>query len=500
MPCDTVVHAAGDTAWAQLRFGVIGHLLASPPSDGVLGAELSRLAAKHWRHPKSGQWVQFGRSTIERWYYRALGEPRNPVSVLSRKIRKDHGEHPGLSIEMRTALRDQYKEHPDWSYQLHADNLAVWGKEHPLAGAMPSYVTVRRYMRSTGLTKRRRLGRGHTAGVIAAERRFENLEVRSYESEYVNALWHLDFHAGSLKVLLPDGQWGWPQLLGILDDHCRLCCHAQWYLSESAEVLVHGTCQGCEKRGLPRAIMSDNGSAMISAEFTQGLARLGIVHERTLPYSAYQNGKQEVFWAQVEGRLMAMLSGCRDLTLGKLNEATQAWVEMEYNRKVNSETGARPIDRYVGGKNVGRPCPSSEELLTAFTAQALRIQRRSDGTVSIEGVRFEVPSRYRHLTRLGCRYAAWDLSRVYMADERTGQILCRVYPLDKNRNADALRRSKEPIGKEVEPAAVPAGRQGEPGGMAPLLRKLIADYAVTGLPPAYLPMNENATNRRNERT
>ena len=346
-------------------------------------------------------------------------------------------------------------------------------------------------MQTTGLIKRRRLGRGHTAGVLAAEKRFENLEVRSYESEYVNALWHLDFHAGSLKVLLAAGQWGWPQLLGILDDHSRLCCHAQWYLSETSEVLVHGTCQAFEKRALPRAIMSDNGAAMLAAEFTQGLARLGIVHERTLPYSAYQNGKQEVFWAQVEGRLLAMLADCRDLTLPQINEATQAWVEMEYNRKLNSAFGGKPVERYVADKDVGRPCPVSEELRMAFTAQARRVQRRSDGTVSIEGVRFEVPSRYRHLTRIGFRYAAWDLAHVYLADDRTGQILCRVYPLDKNKNADARRRSKEPIGNGAGPVV-------EPGGMAPLLRKLIADYAVTGLPPAYLPKDESKTNRSHE--
>jgi transposase InsO family protein len=491
MPEDTVKNSAGDAVWAQLRFGVIGHLLAAPPSAGALGEELDRLASKNWRHPKSGAWVQFGRSTIERWYYRALAEPRDPVGVLSRKVRKDRGEHPGLSVELRSALQEQYRQHSDWSYQLQADNLAAWIQQHPGVGAMPSYVTVRRYLQSTGLIKRRRLGRGHTAGVIAAEKRFENLEVRSYESEYVNALWHLDFHAGSLKVLLSAGRWSWPQLLGILDDHSRLCCHAQWYLSETAEVLVHGTRQAFEKRALPRAIMSDNGSAMKSDEFTQGLGRLGIVHERTLPYSAYQNGKQEVFWAQVEGRLLAMLSGCPDLTLPQLNEATQAWVEMEYNRKVHSETRSKPVERYVTDKDVGRPCPSNDELLKAFTAEVRRHQRRSDGTVSIEGGRFEVPSRYRHLIRIGFRYAAWDLSQVYLADERTGQILCRVYPLDKNRNADAHRRSKEPVGNGAGPVV-------EPGGMAPLLRKLIADYAVTGLPPAYLPKNENKSNRSKE--
>ena len=45
---------------------------------------------------------------------------------------------------------------------------------------------------------------------------------------------------------------------------------------------------------------------MTAAEISEGLARLGIVHQTTLPYFSYQNGKQEVLWASVEGRLMAM--------------------------------------------------------------------------------------------------------------------------------------------------------------------------------------------------
>jgi len=487
MPKDQSV-CGGDEKWAQFRFSVIGPLLAAPPEAGELRDELKRLAKKKWRHPVTGEWTRFGASTIERWYYRALKEPRDQVGVLARKIREDSGTHPSMSIELREALRAQYKEHPDWSYQLHADNLRVLSKENPHLGTMPTYGTVRRYMKGAGLIKRKRRGRRHTKGVIRAEKRFEDLEIRSYESEYVNALWHLDFHSGRLQVL-DNAQWRTPDLLGILDDHSRLCCHAQWYFAETAENLVHGLCQGFEKRGLPRALMSDNGSAMTAAETVQGLKRLGIHHELTLPYSAYQNGKQEVFWAQVEGRLIAMLSGCRDLTLAQLNEATQAWFEMEYNRKIHSELGAPPLNRFVHDRDVGRPCPDAETLRRAFTAAMRRTQRRSDGTISVEGVRFELPSRYRHLTRVTIRYASWDLSHVYMADERTGGILCRIYPLDKHKNADAHRRRKEPIVDMPETETS--------GSMAPLLRKLIADYAATGLPPAYLPKDEIKEEEKN---
>jgi len=232
-------------------------------------------------------------------------------------------------------------------------------------------------MKAHGMLKRRRLGgRRYTAGAEAAEQRFEDREIRSYECEYVNVLWHLDFHHGSLPVLTSPGQWEYPVLLGILDDHSRLCCHAQWYLSETTEVLAHGLHQAFLKRDLCRALMSDQGSAMKAAETVQGLQRLSVLHEMTLPYSPYQNGKQESFWGQVEGRPLAMLAGCKDLTLRRLNEATLAWVEMEYNRKVHSETGRTPLSCFVEDKDVGRRCPCAEDLEIAFTAQHTRTQRR----------------------------------------------------------------------------------------------------------------------------
>jgi hypothetical protein len=233
--------------------------------------------------------------------------------------------------------------------------------------------------------------------------------------------------------------------------------------------------------------MTDNGSAMLAAETVQGLARLGIVHETTLPYSPYQNAKMEVFWVQIEGRLLPMLEGIADLTLRQLNEATQAWVEMEYNRKTHSELGTSPLQCYLHHKDVGRPCPATEQLRRTFTAEVRRTVRRSDGTVSLGGVRFELPSRYGHFEHVTLRGASWDLSYVYLSDSQSGAMLCRLYPLDKNKNAQGRRAAKaSPLAPSLTP--VPA-----PTTMAPLLQKLIKDYATTGLPPAYLPKDEIST-------
>jgi putative transposase len=207
--------------------------------------------------------------------------------------------------------------------------------------------------------------------------------------------------------------------------------------------------------------------------------------------TALANGKIEVLWAVVEGRLMAMLEGVTDLTLAKLNEATQAWCEYEYNRAVHSETGEAPLTRYLAGPEVLRPRPDSEALRQAFTRTEKRTQRQSDGTLTIEARRFEVPNRYRHLRSLYVRYAQWDLSYVYLIDERGGEILCRLYPQDKRANARAVRRALEPLaGADITAATAPRPA----AAMAPLLASLIEQQSATGLPPAYLPKDEPSEN------
>ena len=152
----------------------------------------------------------------------------------------------------------------------------------------------------------------------------------------------------------------------------------QWYLDdENSEYFVHGFTQALQKRGLPRELLSDNGSAFCAAESEQGLERLSITHHTTLPNTPEQNGKQESFWGRIEQRVMMMLEDERPLTLELLNRATIAWLEQEYHRSEHSEIGTTPLARYLESKNVGRPSPSMQSLERAFRMQVRRTQRRS---------------------------------------------------------------------------------------------------------------------------
>jgi hypothetical protein len=258
--------------WARFRFSVVGPLLSAPPPQGELEAELKALARREWHHPtRAGKRVRFAFSTIQRWYYLAK-ESTNPIEVLRRDVRGDASRTRAVHEALQLILRKQYKAYPGWTYQLHYENLLERIKEDSTLRPLPSYPSVRRFMKSSGMRRAKRRGNESRPGLARARERLETREVRSFEVEYVGALWHLDFHTSKhVGVIDHRGNWVKPKLLAILDDHSRLCCHAQFYFEETTQVLVHAFAQALLKRGLPRSLMSDNGAAMTSSEFVQGL-------------------------------------------------------------------------------------------------------------------------------------------------------------------------------------------------------------------------------------
>ena len=85
------------------------------------------------------------------------------------------------------------------------------------------------------------------------------------------------------------------------------------------------------------------------------------------------------------------------------------------------------------------------------------------------------------------RYAEWDLSAVHLVDERTGNVLARLYPQDRTQNASGLRRSLDPLGP---PPSEPAHRP-PASPIPPLLQRLLDAQSSVGLPPAFLPKDED---------
>jgi len=211
------------------------------------------------------------------------------MEVLRNQVRNDIGSFPSVCPQAAEALRALYDQHSSWTAKLLHDNLQVVLADTDLPVPCPSYPSVRRYLKAHGLTRKRPERRGIdqilNAGAPPTER-----EIRSYEVPYILQLLHLDFHEGSRKIITRTGERITPLLVAFIDDHSRFMAHAQWYMNEGTEQFVHGFCQALSKVGLPRSLMNDRGSAMMSGEFTAGLAALGVLHVPTRPKSPHVNG------------------------------------------------------------------------------------------------------------------------------------------------------------------------------------------------------------------
>ena len=141
--------------------------------------------------------------------------------------------------------------------------------------------------------------------------------------------------------------------------------------------------------------MTDNAAAMSSAEFTQGLVRRAINHEEIVGHYLYQNAKQDRFWVIFEGRFIPMFDGLKDITLAKLTEWTQIWLDQEYQRNAYHELSDKsPRERYLQSPDIHKPCTlESLEIKAAVALVTRRCQHKTDGTMSLASKRFGIPDR-----------------------------------------------------------------------------------------------------------
>jgi hypothetical protein len=87
---------------------------------------------------------------------------------------------------------------------------------------------------------------------------------------------------------------------------------------------------------------------------------------------------------------------------------------------------------------------------------------------------------------------------VDLVDPRQGTILAPLYPLDRQANADGQRLlfpldTSGVSAGDGQGVASPPGDQEQPAAeLPPLLKRILAEYSATGMPPAYLPKNPPA--------
>ena len=349
---------------ATFRFGVIHDLVNRMDMDrGEQERLIREKCSRKWNIPFS-QKTHVGRTTILRWMQRYKSSGAR-IESLYPPERCDQGKSRALDEETVLSLVNLRREFP----RLKLAGLIEKMRERNLAGAgvklYPS--TVYRILCRHGVMKRE--GQGPE-------------DRRKFEAEFANDIWQSDVMHGPLVKV--DDKMRKAYLIAFLDDHSRLIAHAEFYLSENLESYMKALEKALLKRGLPRKIYTDNGSAMRSHHLEHVCASLGVALILARPYKPQGKGKIERFFRNIrEG----FLEGFEGGALEKLNEELNLWLE-GYHEREHSSTGQSPFKRFTENMECLRSAP--DNLQDHFRKLARR-RVAKDRTITLHGKLFEAP-------------------------------------------------------------------------------------------------------------
>jgi putative transposase len=179
-------------------------------------------------------------------------------------------------------------------------------------------------------------------------------------------------------------------LFAFLDDHSRAVMGARWAYHDDVVRMAAAFRPALQRRGVPRAIYLDNGSAFVDAWLLRGCAVLGIKLIHSRPGKPEGRGKIERFFRTVRDQFLVEVGdGARIADLAEMNRLFQAWVETAYHQAVHSETGEEPVARWAKAAPAERAVPDPAALREAF----LWSERRKAGKtalVSLHGNSYQV--------------------------------------------------------------------------------------------------------------
>lgn len=352
---------------ALFRFGVIGDLVHLPPGAKGLYARLKEKAEIDYRIPESTR-VRVAEETIRDWLkaYRKGG-----LDALRPKLRADHGQSRALPRELSDLLVAIKDEKPEFSVQLVIREAIARGKVPAGLPLAPS--TVHRLLSNAGLMSK-------MAGEPSSK------DHRRFAFEKAGDLWMSDvMHGPSVAV---DGKKRKAYLIAFIDDATRVVPYAAFALSENTAAFLPVLKEAVLRRGAPRRLFVDNGSAFRSHQLALVCAKLGVTLIHARAYHPEAKGKMERWFRTVRLQLLPLLQPSDLASLDALNRRLWTWVEGEYHRSPHRGLdGATPLDKWASVADEVRYLGS--DLDDLFLHEAKR-KVAKDRTVSLDAITYEV--------------------------------------------------------------------------------------------------------------
>ena len=347
---------------AVFRYGVIQDFVIGIKLDHGEKEKLIReKCARKWYIPFS-QKTSISKGTIKRWI-RIYKESNFNLESLYPKDRKDKGQLRSLDKESCLTLKLLKEEMPDETVTFILKTM----KERKIPPPKGSLATIYRFFHQNDLMRKPDMKEDR----------------RKFEAESPNDIWQSDvMHGPQLEI---DGKQRKTYLIAFIDDHSRMITYARFYPSESTKAFMHAFEQAMLKRGLPRKLYVDNGSAYRSRQLMHTTASLGIALIHARPYKPQGKGKIERFFKTARSRFLPGFTGS---TIEGINQDLEEWLARDYNGRKHSATGHTPLARFTDNLECIRSTP---ENLKDHFRRIVRRKVNKDRTIILDKRLYEGP-------------------------------------------------------------------------------------------------------------
>ena len=415
---------------AVFRFGVISDFFCQKLTRGEKERLLREKCSRQWQIPHSER-TRLARTTILSWI-KAYREGRQRLEALYPQSRSDRGMPRSIHDEAAAVIVTLRRQMPRCTLMVLLSELENRRLLRP--DELPSYSSLYRFLKKENLL--------HLHQSSPVDR-------RKFEAESPNDIWQSDAMHG--PMILDGEKRRKTYLFAFLDDMSRLIPHAAFYFSENLESYLDALRLALLKRGLPRKLYTDNGSAFRSKLLQETTASLGIALVHSRPYKPQGRGKIERWFLTVQKQLLPTLSS--NLDLRGLNEQLEAWIHSVYHQRPHGSTGQSPIQRFAEKMECIRPAPRN---LEDFFRKRARRKVANDRTIALNGKVYEapVPLIGKQVTLL---YHDHDPARVEVHLDNLSYGF--LTPVDLHVNCRVRRsRSQDLVIDSAPPKPVPSGR------------------------------------------
>lgn len=375
---------------ALLRFRVVNYV-ADRQREGICLAQALREASTRPWPDESGNYFAF--RTIEDWWY---VHAKGGFPALVDAPRRDNGNFRVIDTLTGQWLIEQISQNP----KIHLSVLYLHWQN--LGRQLPSLRSVYRYLRRHGYDKARlRAGR------------LESGPMHAFEAPAPNDLWMVDFSPG--PTIRENGAAQQTQLCLLVDDCSRLIPFGAYYRRADTESFHHALKQAVLRRGLPKALYTDQGKPFVSHHTHIVCASLSIRLLHAKPYHAWSKGKVERLIQTIQNGFEAalLLPDQQAASLDELNAKFSKWIQAVYHQRIHSATQMSPEARFQQAAQHLRRLAADVDIEKLFYTRLDRTVRK-DGTVRLDGKLYEAPISHRALTIqlrfdpfLRCRMEVW---------------------------------------------------------------------------------------------